>query len=418
MTRDEKLTALNAALNRCKHSSFYRDRLPDKDLISFEELKRLPLTTKQDLRDNSPFGLVCVPHKELYQYHESFGTTGTPVSHWLTKEDMRSNAHNINSGGINFSKDDTVLVRFPYALSTIAHYVHKAAQSKGACVIPASSWSTITPLTRILNLMQKLEVTVLTCLPLQALLLAETAEMIGLNPSKDFPKLRAIFTAGELLTEGKRKLLENIWNAQMINNYGMTEVGSLVNDCEFSCPHPAENDFIFEILKDDLETDVKPGEIGNLVVTTINKQASPIIRFLTGDRAEKINVECPCGTETSIRIRGRNRDTINIASQRLDLWDLDYIASHLPYHRFWVAGPSSNGLRLVIEEEQNKTNINRKIVAELEEVYGLPISIETVPRGTIYNREQLLAVGEVGKPRYIYSEKELVQKFLSNKPQA
>lgn len=409
MKEDEKLAALNNTLVLCKKSSFYRNRLPVK-LNSLAELKEIPVTTKEDLRKNSPFGLVCVPGKELYQYHESFGTTGTPVSSWLTKEDLRTNGRQINSGGIYFSKDDTVLVRFPYAISSIAHYVHTAAQLKGACVIPASSRTTVSPFPRIIELMQKLKVTVLAGLPLQALLLAETAEMLGLDPAQDFPKLRAIFVAGETLTESKRKLLADIWNVQIINNYGMTEVGSMLTDCEFCRLHPSEEYYIFEIVRDDLKTKVKPGEIGNLVVTTLVKKATPVMRFLTGDRAKTVSEECACGQEVSIEIHGREQDAMKIGKRVLDLWDLDEIVSHLPCRRFWVVGPRNKGVLFVVEEEQEDTHISMELIRHLEKKYKLPIEIEIVPRGTIYERRKLLEAGEAGKPRYIYSAQEIKRK--------
>ncbi|MBO8169873.1 MAG: phenylacetate--CoA ligase family protein [Thermoanaerobacteraceae bacterium] len=410
MTPGEKLAALNALLKRCKKAPFYREKLPERELRSLSELKQIPLTTKEQLRRCSPYDLVCVPRKELYQYHESFGTTGTPVSTWLTKEDFKFNARHINTGGINFSKEDVVLVRFPYAISTIAHYVHRAAQLKGACVIPASSRSTVSPFTRIIHLMQKLEVTILACLPLQALLLAETAELLGFNPAKDFPNLRAIFTAGEPLTDGKRKLLESIWKVQIINNYGMTETGSQINDCEFCRPHPDENSFIYEILKEDLQTDAEPGETGYLVVTTLNKEATPLIRYLTGDRAKLIHEECPCGKEKVIEIRGRMQNTIKVGRRVLDQWDLDDLVSLLPYRRFWIAGPGTRGVKFVIEKENCSGTLSAHFIRKLEQLHEVPLEVEIVPKGTLLDRSKLLSVGRIGKPRYIYTAAEMQQK--------
>jgi len=83
MTGEEKLAALNQILEHCRTAPFYKYRIPDRPLNSLEEFKEIPLTTKEELRENSPFGLICVPQKELYQYHESFGTSGIPVSTWV-----------------------------------------------------------------------------------------------------------------------------------------------------------------------------------------------------------------------------------------------------------------------------------------------------------------------------------------------
>lgn len=410
VNEDEKLQVLNRLLMHCKNSPFYRERIPDEPLTSMEDLKKLPLTTKEDVRDNSPFGFICVPKKELYQYHETFGTTGTPASTWLAREDVLDLARRVNVRGINFTEDDVVLIRFPYAISTVAHFTHAAAQMKSACVIPASSRTAVSPYTRIINLMKKLEVTVLASLPLQAVLIAETAEMLGFRPDKDFPKLRAIYTAGEALTPNRRKVLEGIWGVPIIDNYGMTETGPTVTDCEYGTPHPMEDSFIFELLDEDLKSEVKPGEAGYLVVTTLTRKATPLIRYLTGDRARVVLKECPCGEKVSMEIHGRKQDAIEVKDRIFDIWDLGDIVSCLPCRRFWVAGPAADGLQIVVEQEKPEDAVSAELIRILEAKFNVSLNIEVVPKGTLYDRSELLSVGVVGKPRYIYSQREMEQK--------
>ena len=410
MTLYERVEVLNRVLERCKGAPFYRDRVPGQPLTSIDELKQIPLTTKEDLRHASPFGVICVPRNELYQYHETFGTTGTPVSTWLTKEDLKDNAREITQCGVSFSKYDTVLVRFPYAISAVAHMVHAAAQLKRACVIPVSARSTVSPFPRVIDMLRRLEVTVLACLPLQALLIAETVEMLGYKPSLDFPKLRAICTAGEPLTTGRRKLLESIWGVPVFDFYGMAEIGTAVVDCEFRRTHPLEDYFIIEILDDDFKEEVKPGEPGNLVVTTLRKRANPVIRYITGDRARKIPEDCLCGKDFCLEVRGRKEDSINVNGRFFDLWDLEDIVSHLPARRFWVAGPTSHGLQFVVEEEKKGDSVSSDIIQKLEKKYNINLAIEIVPNGTLYDRSELLEVGVIGKPRYIYSNTEMKEK--------
>ncbi|MCX7922090.1 MAG: AMP-binding protein [Clostridia bacterium] len=414
MSKEEKLQALNQVLEHCKNSPFYKDRLPAEPLTAIEDLKNIPLTTKEDIRDNSPFGFICVPKKELYQYHETFGTTGVPGSTWLTSEDMLDQARRANNSGIKFCEDDIVLVRFPYAISTVAHFTHMAAQLKGACVVPASSRTTVSPFTRIVSLMRKLGVTVLAGLPLQAVLIAETAEMMGLRPDKDFPELRALYTAGEVLTPGKRKLLEDIWKVPVSDNYGMTEIGPAVTDCVHDVPHPMEDSFIFEILDADLKEEVQQGEIGYLVVTTLTRKATPLVRYVTGDRARMVEKECSCGKKTSLEIRGRRNDIIKVGDRILDMWDLDEIISHLPFHRFWVVGPEEKGLKYVVEKEREVDTVSIETMEMLENKYNLKLNIEVVPKGTLYDRSELLHVGCVGKPQYIYSALEMSKKAYVN----
>ena len=410
MKPQEKLKALNQLLEHCKVSPFYRERIPGHPLSSLEELKDIPLTTKEDLRNLSPMGLICVPLQEIHQYHETFGTTGVPVSTWFTREDLRYNAKEITMCGVDFNDDDIVLVRFPYSISAIAHMIHAAAQMKHACVVPVGARSAVSPFPRVIGLLQKLQVTVLTCLPLQAVLIAETAELLGKKPDQDFPALRAICTAGEPLSAGRRRLLQDIWGVPVFDIYGMAEIGTAVVDCEFGRPHPLEDYFVFELLDEDLKKEVKRGELGYLVVTALKKKATPIIRYLTGDRARFVEKECPCGASTSLEIRGRREDTVTVGDRVLDLWDLDEIVSHLPCRRFWVVGPAPDGLHFVVEAEREESGISPQLVNKLENKYKMKLYIDVVPRGTLYDRSDLLSVGVVGKPQYIYSAAEMGQK--------
>lgn len=407
MTPQERLEALNRALRRARKAEFYRDRLPRRGLRSLDELSQIPLTTKADLRAVSPFGLLCVPWRKLYQYHETFGTTGTPVSSWYTKHDFRDNAQEIALGGVNLGPEDLLLVRFPYAISAAAHVFHEAGRLAGACVIPASSRSTVSPFPRILDLLRKLKVTVMAGLPLQALLLAETAELMGLDARTDFPDLRAICTAGEGLGPARRALLENLWGVPFFNYYGLTETGNVAADCAHRRLHVAEDYFIVELLAPDLKTPVAPGQIGYLVVTALRRRATPAIRYLTGDRARWVTEECPCGRGWSLEVRGRDEDTLVAGGRDFDVWDLEEILSHLPCRRFWAVASTGEGLRFVVEEERPGDAVSGELLRQLEAECGLPLRFDIVPRGTLYDRRQLLDVGCVGKPRYIYSENEL-----------
>lgn len=407
MSNEEKLAALNNTISLCRKSEFYGPRLPVEPLKSLEDIKKLPLTTKEDIRQNSPFGLISVPSRELYQYHETFGTTGTPAATWLTKEDLYDLAHRVNESGIGFTGEDTVLVRFPYAISTVAHFTHLAAQLKNACVIPASSRTTISPFCKIVDLMRKLEVTVLASLPLQAVLIAETAELLGLRPDKDFPKLRAINTAGELLTPRRRKVIEDIWGVPVYDNYGMTEIGPTIVDCSYQVPHPLDDRFIFEVLDDDMRNEIKPGDIGNLVVTTLSRKGTPLIRYITGDRVRMVKSSCKCGKDTTFELRGRKKDVIQVGERIFDMRDLEDMLEQIPGVRFWVVGPMKDGIRFVIEYENQ---VKRETVEAIGEAFNVKVSIDTVPRGTLCDRHELLSTGEAGKPRYIYSQQELKAK--------
>jgi phenylacetate-CoA ligase len=352
-----------------------------------------------------------VDRAELLEYHESFGTTGPPVSTWFTGQDLRENAAATAEWGVGFREDDTVMVRFPYAISLVAHAVHAAAQLKGACVIPAGARSTVSPFPRVVELMRKLDVTVLACLPLQALLIAETAEVLGLDPRRGFPSLRAICTAGEPLPKGRRGLLEEIWGKPLFDNYGLTETGVVALDCARGRLHPLLDRFILEVLDDNMQP-VKPGKAGWLAITSLRMRATPLLRFLTGDRARLVKEACLCGGEYALEIRGRKEAMIAVGARTFDLWDLDGIVARLPHRRFWAAGPIPGGLRFVVENdaEDGADAAAPDPAGRLEEEYRVKLRIDLVPRGSLYDRGDLLAVHPVGKPRYIYTAEEMEKK--------
>ncbi|RPF53432.1 phenylacetate--CoA ligase family protein [Aquisalibacillus elongatus] len=401
------LKKLNCVIQHARKSPFYKQRLPTQPLTTIQELKDIPLTTKEDLRQHSPNGLRCVPNEDLYQYHESSGTTGNPVSSWFTKEDVYHNAKQIASCGIQFHDKDIVLIRFPYALSAAAHMIHEAVQLKGACVIPASGRTTSTPFTKIVDLMKKLDVTVLSCLSLQTIMIAETAEILGLNPKDDFPHLRAICTAGETLSPARRQLIQEIWGIPVYEFYGMTEIGTSMIDCKYQNAHVLDDDFIVEILDDSLTEDVQPNEFGHLVITTLKKDATPMIRYHTGDRARLRDDTCLCGRKQMIEIRGRSDDTLLIDHKKIDIWDIEEIISYLPCRRFWRAGVDQQKLKIIIEKEQETDHVSPTFQCLLEAKFDIPMQIELVPTGTIYNREKLISNGLNTKPKYFYSGDEL-----------
>jgi phenylacetate-CoA ligase len=410
MYSPEKLQKINQLLEHCKNAPFYRNRIPDHPLSNLEELKTIPLTTKDDLRRESPFGLIAVPQTELFQYHESFGTTGVPVSVWLTKEDYLDHARELSDWGVDFRPDDVVLIRFPYSISAAAHIVHVAALAKQSCVIAAGSRSTVSPFPRIVHMLRKLNVTVMTCLPLQVQLIAEAAEMLGFKPSQDFPHLRAIGTAGEPLSRARRQMLQDIWKVPIFDHYGMTEIGPAIVDCRYGYPHPVDDSFVFELLGEDLQSDVKPGELGYLVVTTLCRRGTPMLRYLTNDRARWIHHQCPCGKQAILEVHGRKEHSINVGNRILDTWYLEEIISHLPCRRFWVVGPTPQGLHFVVERETVENEINQELIDYLQTKYRLHLEFEIVSKGTLYDRSELLNVGTVGKPQYIYTAQEMAEK--------
>jgi phenylacetate-CoA ligase len=402
----EKLSSLNDVLKYAKTSTFYAKRLPHLPLRTLADIKQIPITTKNDLRQHSPFGLLPNAAESLAQYHESSGTTGRPVAIWYSKTDLDEISNQIATNGFKFKEKDIVLIRFPYALSTISHFIHQTVQKQNGCVVPADSRTTVTPMPKVIDLLQTLHVTVLACNSLQSIMLAEVAEMNNLNPKTDFPALRAIYTAGEPLTPFRRALIEDIWGVPVFDNYGMTEAGTIMVDCSFQQLHLFEDCFHVEVLEDDLQTAVKDGDCGNLVVTTLRKRATPMIRYLTGDIVQVNHHPCSCGSGCSYQIRGRKDEMLTINTIRLDLYVIEKMISRLPARRFWTVGKWNNHLYLFIEKESDYDMVSNEYVETLRATFGIGLSILLLEKGTLYDRHEPLSFGMKAKPRYYLTDQE------------
>jgi phenylacetate-CoA ligase len=407
MTALHPLGAINLVLQHARNSPFYRDHLPGTPVHSWEDFKRLPFLRKDDLRQQSPEGMVCVPRRQILQYHETSATTGEPVSVWYSGEDLKEIRTYLSEWGVGFNAEDRVLIKFPYALSSIAHFVHAAAQHKRACVIAADSRTTATPLPTVVSLLRRLRVTVLAALSLQTVMIAEAAEMAGLDPRRDFPDLRAICCAGEPLPPHRRQLVQDIWGVPVYDNYGMTETGPLAMDCPERRLHPFQGHFWMELLDDRLEEEVAPGETGNLVITSLTCRATPMVRYVTGDRVRLQRQPCACGQDTTLQIRGRAGDTLWVQGKPFDHWELQTIVSQLPSRRFWMAAAEPEGLHVVVERERNEDRIQPELLERLQQVHGVRLRVDLVPKGTLYDRGEPVAFGMKGKPGYTSTSAEL-----------
>ncbi|EPX61483.1 Phenylacetate-coenzyme A ligase [Cystobacter fuscus DSM 2262] len=409
------LEAINLVLRHARNSPFYRNHLPSTRLQSWKDFKRLPFLRKEDLRQQSPEGLVCVPRQKVLQYHETSATTGDPVSVWYSGESMARIHTQLAEWGVGFHEEDRVLIRFPYALSSIAHFVQAAVHRKQACVIAADTGTPITPLPRVVQLMRKLQVSVLATLSLQAVVIAEAAEMAGLDTRRDFPHLRAICCGGEPLTPYRRQLLHEIWGVPVYDNYGMTETGPQAMDCAQHGLHPW-GDFWMEVLDDRLEQEVAQGETGNLVVTSLTPEATPMIRYVTGDRVRLLTRPCACGQNTTLQVRGRADDILWVQDKPFDLWELQAIVSKLPSRRFWKAAAEPRRLRFIVEKERDGDQIQPGLLEQLRQDHGVQVWVDLVPKGTLYDRNEPVAFGRPGKPSYTCTPAELAALVDASRP--
>ncbi len=310
-----------------------------QDIKSLDDLRKLPFTVKQDMRDNYPFGMFTVPKKELVRIHASSGTTGKPTVVGYTRKDMAMWTDCVSRiacmGGA--TADDVAQISFGYGMFTGALGLHYGLENIGASVVPASSGNT----QKQILFMKDFGTTLLVATPSYALHIAEVAKDMGMDPSKDL-KIKIGLFGGEGMTEPMRDEMHKLWGSDMkaTQNYGMSElVGPGVSgECLELCGmHINEDHFIPEIINSDTGEVLPPGELGELVVTCITKEALPIIRYRTGDISRLFYEPCKCG-RTTVRmenISGRSDDMlvirgVNVFPSQIEevLLNIDEIGAH------------------------------------------------------------------------------------------
>ncbi len=285
---------------------------PD-DINSLSDLKLLPFTTKQDLRDNYPFNLFAVPMSEVIRIHSSSGTTGKPTVVGYTKKDIdiwaELMARALCSAGAN--KRSVIQNSYGYGLFTGGLGVHYGAEKLGASVIPSSGGNT----KRQLMLMQDFGTTVLTCTPSYALFMYEEMQEMGIKP-EDLKLKSGIFGA-EPWSENMRKEIEKSLQIDAYDIYGLSEIigPGVAIECSYKNGlHIAEDHFIAEIIDPITEEILPEGEHGELVISAVTKEALPIIRYRTRDLTSLTKEKCACG-RTHVRMQkvlGRSDDMVII----------------------------------------------------------------------------------------------------------
>ncbi|WP_456459644.1 phenylacetate--CoA ligase family protein [Desulfurobacterium sp.] len=295
---------------------FYRKKFDEagvspEDIQTLEDMKRLPFTVKQDLRDNYPFGLFAVPMEQIVRIHSSSGTTGKPTVVGYTEHDMKVWQEVMIRTYLmaDVNEKDIIHNAYGYGLFTGGLGFHDAAEALGATVVPASGGFT----KRQLMLMKDFGATILCCTPSFALHLAEVAKEEGYDLQKDF-KLRAGFFGAEPASEGLKKTVAETWGIRYVEAYGLSEIigPGVAATCEYGHLHIFEDHFIPEIIDPDTGEVLPDGEEGELVLTTITKQALPMIRYRTKDITVIHREPCPCGRTILYieNIKGRSDDML------------------------------------------------------------------------------------------------------------
>ncbi len=311
-----QLSRLRSTIERASRSPFYAQRFAQAKITadtlnSLDDIRRIPFTTKDDLRSQYPYGLATVPTSEFVRMHCSSGTTGTPVAICHTQQDINSwadlMARCLHMVGVR--KQDVFQNMSGYGLFTGGLGIHFGAERLGCMTIPAGAGNS----KRQLKLVRDFQTTAVHILPSYALHLGATLQEEGEDPRK-LP-LRIAVVGAEPYSEETRRRIENMFDMKVYNSYGLSEMngpGVAFECCEQHGLHLWEDAYIVEIIDPKTGEYVKEGEVGELVLTTLCRHGMPILRYRTRDLSRFIPGECPCGRQHRRidRILGRSDDML------------------------------------------------------------------------------------------------------------
>lgn len=322
MSRDEmnhlQSVRLVKQVNNVYHSvEYYRKKmqqvgLEPGDIKGIEDITKLPFTTKDDLRNTYPFGLFAVPQSEVVRIHASSGTTGKATVVGYTRHDIEiweeCVARVLSMGDVG--KNDTIQISYGYGMFTGGLGVHYGAEHVGATVVPISTGNTKKQLT----MMKDFNVTTLCCTPSYLMYLSEAIEEQGILPEL---MIRTAFCGAEPWTENMRREIEQRLGIKAHDIYGLSEImgPGVAGDCSYHAGlHISEDHFLPEIISPETFDPVADGTTGELVFTTLTKEALPLIRYRTKDLTSITHEKCECGRTTArlSKFTGRSDDMLII----------------------------------------------------------------------------------------------------------
>lgn len=373
---------------------------PD-DITCLEDISKLPFSTKQDLRDNYPFNLFAVPMSDVVRIHSSSGTTGKPTVVGYSKKDIEIwselMARALVSAGA--SRHSIIQNSYGYGLFTGGLGVHYGAELIGASVIPSSGGNT----KRQIMLMQDFGSTILTCTPSYVLFMYDMMQEMGVDPEE--LKIEAGIFGAEPWSENMRKDIENKLKINAYDIYGLSEIigPGVAIECKYkSGLHIAEDHFIAEIIDPDTGEVLKDGQQGELVLSTVTKEALPIIRYRTRDLTTLTREACECG-RTHCRMQkvlGRSDDMVIIRGVNIFPSMVESVLLNIPGvepHYLLVLERNANLDELEVQVEVSEKvfsdeirkleELSRKIKRELESSLGVSLKVRLVEPKSIERSE-------------------------------
>lgn len=390
------ISKINHVIETALKNPFYQGKI--HPITTLDEILEFPVVRKEDLLKLGVFDFLDENHAPLYEYHESSGSTNTPLTTWLSKNDFMGYVEQLNESPVKFNKDDIVLVRFPYALSVPAHTFTKLVHVNGGCVIHAGRGDNHCSFMKAVQLLVKTKATVFACNIQEAFILAEVAMAGGYNLKEDF-NLRAICTAGEVFTNARKQRLEKLWRVPVYNFYGTTELGNLGVTDEDAMLYVSTNHFYFEVLNPLDKTPVKLGEKGVLYVTTLSKDCFPLIRYCTGDIVSvSTNEKKDEKHLLKLNHYGRDSEVYTYKNISVTFAEIQEKLLSLPddiVGNMWKIELLENGIKIIAESDKPEED-----TSQLKLNLEIPHEIQLVKKGTIFDVQKYMHEKMIGKPEY------------------
>jgi phenylacetate-CoA ligase len=394
-----QLKRLKWTLSQVRHVGFYQQQLKEAgigadDVRTLDDVRKLPFTRKQDLRDGYPFGFFAVPLSQVIRIHTTSGTTGKPTVVGYTRQDLEAWAELIarNLTMVGLKEGDIFQNMVNYGMFTGGLGLHYGAEKVGLTVIPSATGNT----RRQIEMIQDFGVTAIHCTPSYAMHLAEVAEEMGAELST----LRTGLFGAEPWSDAMRGELERRLGVTAYDSYGLSELFG--PGVAFECPerdglHIWHDSYLVEIIDPATGEVLGPGERGELVVTPLVKEAMPLLRYRTGDITMLLPDACPCGRAQKIaRITGRSDDMLVIRGINVFPSQIEHVLLGIPEvgNQFMVYVDRVNHLdEMTIEVEINRAHfsgeiadlarIQKKVVKELRDTLELRTTVKLVEPGSL-----------------------------------
>jgi phenylacetate-CoA ligase len=379
MPREElahlQLERLNASLRRAKQTPHYSRRLQGLDGVSsLEELAALPFTEKQDLREGFPYGFLAVDRERVIRLHSSSGTTGNPTVVFHTRRDIEGWANliarSMYTTGVRPA--DVFQNMMGYGLFTGGLGFHYGAERLGVLTVPIGPGNS----RRQIWFLRNMEVTVVHILPSYALRLASFFDELDVDPRRDL-RLRIAFIGAEPHSEEIRRKIEGLYGIKAYNSYGLSEMcgpGVAFECLEQQGLHIWEDQFYPEIIDPASGEPLPEGELGELVLTTLDREAMPLLRYRTRDLTRFVAGPCACGrTHRRIdRIRGRSDDMLIINGVNLFPIQIEKTLMAIPEigNNYLIEIRKENFMDRLEVKVEVRENVFRGTLRELERVQG------------------------------------------------